>query len=163
MAKYTSEGLLYTAVRVANEAHQDQVDQQGQPYIFHPLIVASNCTDPVAQVVAVLHDVVEDNVYWNWYRLKQLFPGVIIEALECLTRLEEETYSDYIERVSKNRLATLVKLADLKHNLSRIEGLRQISPEKAESLYERYLPAQHTLLMAVYINRWLDDEPKTIS
>jgi hypothetical protein len=67
--------------------------------------------------VAVLHDVVED----TWMNLDLLraygFPDTIIDAVDAITqRPGEETYEEYIRRCGRNKLAALVKLADLDDN-----------------------------------------------
>ena len=51
---------LEKAIEIASLAHAGVLDKQGQPYILHPLRVMLNVRGLVAQVVAVLHDVVED-------------------------------------------------------------------------------------------------------
>ncbi|MBQ2546573.1 MAG: GTP pyrophosphokinase, partial [Clostridia bacterium] len=51
-----------------------------------------------------------------------IFGDGILEALDCVTHRKDESWDDYIERVSTNQTAIRVKMADLTHNmdLSRI-------------------------------------------
>jgi len=53
--------LTKTAMRIAFDAHKDQVDKSGLPYIFHPFHLAEQMTDEVSVCAALLHDVVEDS------------------------------------------------------------------------------------------------------
>ena len=46
-----------------------------------------------------------------------------MDALDCVTRREDESWDSYIDRVSMNPIAIKVKLADLTHNMD----LRRIS------------------------------------
>ena len=57
--------MLYTpltkkALTLCFEAHKDQVDKTGLPYVFHPFHLAEQMTDEYTTVCALLHDVIED-------------------------------------------------------------------------------------------------------
>jgi (p)ppGpp synthase/HD superfamily hydrolase len=107
---------LTDAIATANTAHDGQTDKAGQPYILHCLRVMLAMKTELDRVVAVMHDVVEDSPDWQLSDLKGFGPDVT-EALDALTRREGEDYFHYIERLSKNRRAVRVKLADLHDNL----------------------------------------------
>lgn len=47
-------------LKIAVQAHAGQKDKNGGAYIFHPIRVMMRCTSPEAQIVGLLHDVVED-------------------------------------------------------------------------------------------------------
>ena len=51
---------LHRAISIAVEAHQDQYDKGGHPYILHPLRVMNALKTTEEMIVGVLHDVVED-------------------------------------------------------------------------------------------------------
>ena len=51
---------LERAIALAAEAHEGQTDKAGAPYILHVLRVVLACPPGDAQIVAALHDVVED-------------------------------------------------------------------------------------------------------
>ena len=53
-------GLTKKALKLCFEAHKEQVDKSGMPYVFHPFHLAEQMTDEATTVVALLHDVVED-------------------------------------------------------------------------------------------------------
>ena len=74
---------LERAIRIAVEAHAGQIDKANEPYILHPLRVMFDVEGEVARMVAVLHDVVEDNEGWTFERLREEgFSPAIIEALD---------------------------------------------------------------------------------
>jgi (p)ppGpp synthase/HD superfamily hydrolase len=79
--------------------------------------------DEDAQIVAVLHDVLEDCPPDRKVTAADLrrdgYNEEVIAALEALTKTENEKndYDAFIERVAKNPLARRVKLADLQDNL----------------------------------------------
>ena len=121
--------MLGKAILVAAHAHDGQLDKSGKPYILHPLRVMQQQDpgDETAQVVAVLHDVIEDTNI-TLADLKQMgFPPGVIDAINALTRKANEPYDKYIERVALNKIASKVKLADLTDNmdLSRLDRITQ--------------------------------------
>jgi (p)ppGpp synthase/HD superfamily hydrolase len=115
------------AMQISFQAHKDQVDKSGIPYIFHPIHLAEQMETEEAVIVALLHDVVEDTD-WSINDLKQAgFSKDIIDALLLLTHSAEIEYLDYIGKIkqSSNQYAKIVKIADLKHNsdISRFEHI----------------------------------------
>jgi len=138
---------LERAIAIAAEAHSGQVDKAGAPYILHPLRVmqkAFRVDEPDVGVVAVLHDVVEDCPRWPIERLSCAgFSPAVIEALDALTRRKGEAYQDFVARCGKNRIATIVKLADLEDNMD-LGRLTIITP-RDEARQERYRKARAAL------------------
>jgi (p)ppGpp synthase/HD superfamily hydrolase len=55
------EPLLKKAIKIAHDAHHEQVDKAGKPYIEHPLRVMDNVQTLEEKIVGVLHDAVEDS------------------------------------------------------------------------------------------------------
>ena len=58
--------MIYTeltkkALNICFEAHKDQRDKCGMPYVFHPFHIAEQMKDELTTAAALLHDVVEDN------------------------------------------------------------------------------------------------------
>ena len=87
----------------------------------HAYDVGFRCkTKGKAYAVALLHDIVEDG-YATFEELQQSFDldAEQMDALEAITRRNGERYFDYIQRVKQNKIAKIVKLADLKHNINR--------------------------------------------
>lgn len=113
--------MLYTnltkkAMNIAYEAHKDQFDRGGVPYVFHPYQVAQKMDSEEEICVALLHDVVEDTEMTLEELLERGFPERVIAAVDVLTRRSGMNYMDYIRRVKTNPLAVKVKIADIEHN-----------------------------------------------
>ena len=131
--------MLYTdqtrrAMKLCFEAHRDQTDRSGLPYVFHPFHLAEQMPDEVTTVAALLHDVVEDTEYTLEDLRAMGFPAAAIEAVALLTHDDAEPYLDYVARVKQNPVAAAVKLADLRHNsdLTRLERVGPKDLERAE-------------------------------
>ncbi|XHX80584.1 MAG: phosphohydrolase [Stenomitos frigidus ULC029] len=139
--------LLGRAVAIAATAHQNQLDKANAPYILHPLRLLLRGQTPLEQIVAVLHDVVEDS---DW-TLKQLaaegFPSEAIAALNCLTRRSGESYDEFIDRVLTNSLAMRVKRYDLEDNMT-LTRMTVLTAKDVERL-QRYHAVYQRLLQAL--------------
>ena len=48
------------AMKLSFEAHRNQVDKSGMPYVYHPFHLAEQMSDEETTIVALLHDVTED-------------------------------------------------------------------------------------------------------
>jgi (p)ppGpp synthase/HD superfamily hydrolase len=108
---------LEDAIALAVEAHRGHRDKAGQPYILHPLRVMFRLDTETERIVAILHDVVEDSEY-TLDDLRQMgYSDQIVEAVDHLSRREDETYDQLIKRSAANPLARRVKLADLEDNM----------------------------------------------
>jgi guanosine-3',5'-bis(diphosphate) 3'-pyrophosphohydrolase len=104
------------ALQIAARAHEGQKDKEGLPYILHPLRVMSGVEGAEAQVVAVLHDVIEDTPVTADDLRREGFSEAIVAAVLCVTHSRDEPYADYVVRCKGNEVARRVKLADLKDN-----------------------------------------------
>lgn len=113
--------MIYTdltkkALKLCFEAHKDQVDKTGMPYVFHPFHLAEQMTDEISTVCALLHDVVEDTSLTLEDIAGMGFPPPVVEVLGLLTHEKGVPYEDYVKELSVNPIARLVKIADLRHN-----------------------------------------------
>jgi (p)ppGpp synthase/HD superfamily hydrolase len=127
------KGSLAHAIDIAKEAHRDQLDKAGEPYILHPMRVMKNVGSEDEKIVAILHDVVEKNPTWTLSRLAdEGFSEKVIDGVDAMTRRTGESYEDFVRRAGTNPMARAVKLADLKDNLhmSQIVGLDHEHSEK---------------------------------
>lgn len=109
--------LLQAALNIAFEAHKDQIDKGGMPYILHPMRLMFQFSQKNLKIIALLHDVLEDSSFTENDLNNAGFSKEIINALIALTRKNEESYQEFIERIAINDLARLVKIADIKDNL----------------------------------------------
>lgn len=120
--------MIYTektkkALLISFNAHKDQLDKSGIPYVYHPYEVAEHMETETETCVALLHDVVEDTDT-TLDELAEIFPQEVIDALRLMTHDPEVPYLDYVKKIKDNPLARKVKLADLRHNsdLSRLNN-----------------------------------------
>ena len=104
------------ALQIAQKAHAGQVDKAGKDYILHPMTVASYMDTDIEKTIAYLHDVLEDTDV-TVDALRKIFPNEIVDTLITLTHRKDESYFEYISRVSTSKLAKKMKVADLLHNL----------------------------------------------
>ena len=131
--------LFHLAFDIALHAHMGQKDKQGQPYIFHPVAVANQFTDEDRQVVALLHDVVEDTDI-TLKTLSLSFPAHIVNAVDAITHRKGESNDDYILRCAKDAMATDVKRKDIAHNSGRLAGIGDAETiERLQRKYKRSL------------------------
>ena len=143
--------MLYTpmtkkALLLCFQAHRDQLDKSGLPYVFHPFHLAEQMPDEDTTVTALLHDVVEDSDY-TFRDLEEMgFPAQVLEALRLLTHDPSVPYLDYVARIRENPIARAVKLADLRHNsdLSRLDHVDSRALARVEK-YRQAIALLHDL------------------
>lgn len=138
--------MIYTentkkALKLCFEAHKEQTDKSGLPYVFHPFHLAEQMEDEDTTVTALLHDVVEDTDYTLEDLAAMGFSRNVTEALDLLTHNEAVPYMEYVKALRNNPIARRVKLADLRHNsdLHRLNA-DQID-EKALARVKKYAEA----------------------
>lgn len=108
--------LTRKAMIIAYNAHINQVDKAGVPYIYHPIHLAEQMDSEIECIVALLHDVVEDTGV-NFTDLERDFSHEVIEALKLLTHDKKIDYLDYVRNLKDNKLARKVKIVDINHNM----------------------------------------------
>lgn len=130
--------MIYTdltkkALKISFNAHKDQVDKSGMPYVYHPFHLAEQMDDEYSTCVALLHDVVEDTDT-TLDDLAKIFPKEVIDAIILMTHDDSVPYLDYVKEIKNNSIATKVKLADLKHNsdLTRLDKVDYKALERVE-------------------------------
>ena len=132
------------AIQIAVAAHAGIKDKGGKPYILHPIKVMMRVETEEEQIVAILHDVVEDTD-WTFDALRnEGFSETVIEALETVTKQSEnEDYEDFIKRSLRNDIGRKVKIADLLENLD-VTRIGELS-EKDIKRINKYKKALQTL------------------
>jgi (p)ppGpp synthase/HD superfamily hydrolase len=134
---------LERAIELAVQYHKGQRDKAGEPYILHPLRVMLRCQGVEAQMVAVMHDLLEDTPVTSEMLLGEGFSAEVVSALEGVTRRSHESYAEFVQRAKNDPVARQVKLADLEDNMD-VRRLQQITPKDAQRL-QRYLENWRTL------------------
>jgi (p)ppGpp synthase/HD superfamily hydrolase len=141
---------LQCTIEIAAEAHREQTDKAGAPYLLHPLRVMISLETDDERIVGVLHDVVEDGPGWTFERLeKEGFSPTVLDALRLVTKRPEDegdgeaVYVGFVRRAKGNKIARRVKTADILDNLnaSRLTALT----EKDMRRMNRYLAALREL------------------
>ena len=123
--------------------HNGQTDKAGEDYLFHLSRVAGRLSGD-DQIVAWLHDVIEDTEY-EMSDIKSYFPDNIASAVDAITKRNGETYAAYLKRVKSNDMALRVKLADIADN-SDPERLAKLDEKTRVRLKMKYETALETLL-----------------
>ena len=107
--------LTKKAMLLAYNAHQNQFDKGGVPYIYHPIHIAEQMNTETECLVALLHDIVEDTNL-SFKDLEKECPKEVIDILKLLTHNKNIDYLEYIKPIKNNPIARKVKIADLIHN-----------------------------------------------
>ena len=132
--------MTKAAMKLCFEAHKDQVDKAGIPYIFHPTSLAERFEEGQEAEIcaALLHDVLEDTNYTVDDIRAAGMNEEVIEALLLLNHNPKVEYMDYVRHLSKNNIARHVKIYDLQHNsnLSRLEKVTKKDLKRVEKYKE---------------------------
>jgi GTP diphosphokinase / guanosine-3',5'-bis(diphosphate) 3'-diphosphatase len=152
--------VIEKAYNVAQEAHSGQKRKSGDPYITHPLAVATILAElgmtPPTLAAALLHDTVEDTEY-GLDQLREEFDDEIAMLVDGVTKLDKvkygqasqaETVRKMVIAMAKDIRVLVIKLADRLHNA---RTWRYVSKEsarrKARETIEIYAPLAHRLGM----------------
>ncbi|WP_041451725.1 RelA/SpoT family protein [Hoyosella subflava] len=152
---------LQRAYDVAESKHSEQVRKSGDPYITHPLAVASILAelgmDTTTLIAALLHDTVEDTGY-SLEQLREDFGEEVAHLVDGVTKLdkvvlgsaaEAETIRKMIIAMARDPRVLVIKVADRLHNM---RTMRFLPPEKqarkARETLEVIAPLAHRLGMA---------------
>ena len=122
------------AYEIAKKAHLGQVDKAGEDYIKHPEKVASFVSSDEEKSVAYLHDVIEDTELTLEDLREYGFSEEVLKAVDIITKKRGQDYQTYLNSVKENKLARVVKLADLRHNsdLTRLINITEKDVERRE-------------------------------
>lgn len=149
------------AFNLAMDAHKDMRRHSGEPYIYHPLEVATIVAGEIGLnttsiICALLHDVVEDSNY-TLDDIRFHFGDKITQIIDGLTKIEDiivdpastpqaENFRKILLTLAKDIRVILIKLADRLHNMRTLEALPQDKQLKisSETIY-LYAPLAHRL------------------
>ena len=130
---------LDRAITLAVKAHENQKDKSGNPYILHPLRVMMKLKSTEEQIVAVLHDVLEDTDIEYDY-IKKAFDSNIALAIQAITHQKNEPRYAYYDRIKRNKIALRVKFADIEDNMDK-ERMSLLDEETQQRLIKKYTKA----------------------
>ncbi len=143
--------MLNRAIQIATEAHKGQFDKGGHDYIGHPLRVMDCLETQTEKIVGVLHDVVEDTSVTLMDLYKHGFSDEVVTGVRCMTRTKIQTWNSYIGGVMGDKVATRVKICDLRDNLN-LTRLKKLDDININSLH-MYLRTYHKLIKHERENR----------
>jgi len=135
--------MIYTpmtkkALRLCFEAHKEQNDKSGMPYVFHPFHLAEQMKDEDTTIVALLHDVIEDTDKTLDELRDMGFSDRVVSAIALMTHGDGVPYMEYVAAIKSNPIARAVKLADLRHNsdMTRLDTVTPRDIERAKKYAE---------------------------
>ena len=120
----------------AVEAHKDQRRRSGEPYIYHPIAVATIAAHDIGLgrtsiICALLHDVVEDTQY-TLDDIREMFGEKVAKVVDGLTKFEQmdnvesiqaENFKKVISSLSYDVRVVLIKLSDRLHNMRTLDSM----------------------------------------
>ena len=120
----------------AVEAHKDQRRRSGEPYIYHPIAVATIAAHDIGLgrtsiICALLHDVVEDTKY-TLDDISTMFGEKVAKVVDGLTKfdamdnaesLQAENFKKIISSLSYDVRVVLIKLSDRLHNMRTLDSM----------------------------------------
>lgn len=155
------EALITRALQFAHSMHDGQTRDSGEPYLIHPIAVASILMDYNLDAPTIcaglMHDCLEDTPA-KFSELKKEFGAEIAELVNGVSRVKSLRYksttsSENIESLRKMFLAMakdirviFIKLADRLHNMRTLGAVskdRQI--RKAMDTFDIYVPIAERL------------------
>ena len=171
--------LFHKALSLAKEAHVHQKRKSGEPYIVHPILVATITAlvsnDEAMIIAAILHDVVEDTDYVI-EEIDEIFGEDVAHMVEGLTKIEDIREEELIPSSSDKKLISsaltfrkmlissikdvrvlVVKLCDRLHNMTTLDALPKEKQQRiAEETMVVYAPIAHRLGISQLKNRLED-------
>ncbi|WP_203979876.1 RelA/SpoT family protein [Planotetraspora silvatica] len=152
--------LIERAYDMAAYHHRDQKRKSGDPYITHPLAVASILaelgTDDETLCAALLHDTVEDTAY-SLDELRGDFGDNIALLVDGVTKLDKvkfgdaaqaETVRKMVVAMSRDIRVLVIKLADRLHNMRTMRYMPEHKrQQKSRETLEIFAPLAHRLGM----------------
>lgn len=155
-------GLLDRAFHLADESHQNQKRKSGEPFVIHPVAVASMLADmemDLPSIIAgMLHDVVEDTPV-TLEQIQEIFGEEIAYLVDGVTKLKriptstkEELQAENLRKMFLSMASDIrvivIKLVDRLHNMRTLQYVNTDSQiTKARETLEIYTPLAHRLGM----------------
>lgn len=141
--------MVRKAFRLAAAAHRDMRRKSGEPYIYHPIEVATIAAGEIGLgrtsiICALLHDVVEDTEY-KLTDIQSMFGEQIARIIDGLTKidtmvegtnvesLQAENFRKVLLTLSYDVRVILIKLADRLHNMRTLDSMPSVKQWKISS------------------------------
>jgi len=157
---HIDEDILKKAYLISKKYHSGQYRKSGEPFIVHPLEVASILADieldQTSIVAAILHDLVEDTEF-SLEKVKREFGNETANIINGVTKLDKIVFHSREERqvenlrkmiiaMSEDVRIIIVRLADRLHNMRTLSSLSKEKRQlKSMETLEVYAPIAHRL------------------
>ena len=158
--------LVETAYEFSDTAHRGQFRKTGDPYITHPLAVASILSewrlDAQGLCAALLHDVMEDTAVTK-AEIELKFGKVVAALVDGVSKLDQmefqtreqaqaENFRKMLLAMAKDLRVILIKLADRLHNMRTLDVMEPSQRQRiAQETLDIFAPIANRLgLNAVY-------------
>lgn len=168
MEKIDKIELFYEkAYEIVKEIFDGVTDKGGKPYLEHCLFVSRESllgvyeyadkysydirnVSMLAQIIGLLHDVIEDSKDWDEEKLKDIFGEFVSDRVKILTR-DIPSYDDYIQRIidSGDIITLVVKRSDLIHNMdvTRLKVLTDKDLSRIKKYHKAYMQIDEKISM----------------
>jgi guanosine-3',5'-bis(diphosphate) 3'-pyrophosphohydrolase len=157
--------------------HEGQLRRSGEPYIIHPVAVATELADlglgTATLIAALLHDTVEDTEA-SLDDIRDGFGEEVALLVDGVTKLDKlqvaskqhqqaETFRKMVLAMAKDIRVLVIKLADRLHNMETIGHMpREKQKQIAQETLDIYAPLAHRLGMQAFKLRLEDLGFKTL-
>src|SRR3982750_1055641 len=159
--------LVERAFEFSESAHRGQFRKSGEPYITHPLAVASILSqwrlDAQGLAAALLHDVMEDPSVTR-AEIETTFGKPVAEMVDGVSKLDQiefasredaqaESFRKMLLAMARDVRVILIKLADRLHNMRTLDSMAPAHRERtARETLDIYAPIANRLgLNALYL------------
>ena len=158
--KKSDKELVRRAFEMSAEAHKTMRRKSGEPYILHPLAVASICVEEIglgirSTICALLHDTVEDTDI-TLEDIEREFGSEIARIVDGLTKIsnvmdantsqQAENFKKILLTLTDDPRVILIKLADRLHNMRTMDSMKKEKQLKisSETIWV-YAPLAHRM------------------
>ncbi len=170
---------LEDALALSKKAHEGQYRKSGEPYVIHPILVATLVAklsnDAAMVIAALLHDVVEDTTI-SLFTVQEAFGVDVAHLVDGLTKIDEirdhqllpsdkegaltksaPSFRKILLASTKDVRVLIVKLCDRTHNMLTLDSLPEEKQKRiAEETMVVYAPIAHRLGVSL-LKRELED------
>ena len=135
------------ALALVTRKFRGLTDKDGEPYVMHCLRVMLGVSDPEAQLVALMHDLVEDTDVTLEELRHTGFSESVVTAIDLITHTADVSYAEYVVRIKQNPIALQAKLSDLRDNAAMGRVLyREEQAERDIQRIQRYVLSYQFLI-----------------
>lgn len=139
--------IVRQAFEMSAEAHKSMRRKSGEPYILHPLAVATICVEEIglgvrSTICALLHDTVEDTDI-TLEDIEREFGTEIAKIVDGLTKIssvmgtstsqQAENFKKILLTLTDDPRVILIKLADRLHNMRTMDSMKKEKQLKISS------------------------------